>query len=156
MKRLQLADHAGILLLIAGTYSPTMAYLCYFRVLTFVWIVGSFSFFVKAIESKKLDRIEVHLCCFMAMGWVALPFLPVAYQNVSVQGLVTCITGGLTYTIGLIPWSRNKMEFHNAIWHVFVLVASAQFYYVVYTEVLVIESWIPGAHTCSPGFELGE
>ena len=41
---LQLADHTGILLLIAGTYTPFMLRLCFTRLLAFVWTVGLTSF----------------------------------------------------------------------------------------------------------------
>ena len=39
-KTLQLADHAGILLLIAGSYTPMMIVLCCGRTLAFVWTAG--------------------------------------------------------------------------------------------------------------------
>lgn len=39
-KALQLADHAGILLLIAGSYTPLMVVLCCGRTLAFVWTAG--------------------------------------------------------------------------------------------------------------------
>ena len=48
---LQLADHLGILLLIAGTYTPFMLHACSPRVLAFVWLVGAVSFAAKASKS---------------------------------------------------------------------------------------------------------
>ena len=44
------------------------------------------------------------------------------------------VIGGCLYTGGLVPWACNGLEFHNAIWHVCVLAASAVFYSVVYHE----------------------
>ena len=44
------------------------------------------------------------------------------------------MVGGCLYTGGLVPWACNGLEFHNAIWHVCVLAASAVFYSVVYHE----------------------
>ena len=65
---LQLADHLGILLLIAGTYTPFMLHACSPRVLAFVWLVGLVSFAAKASKSP-LDVVQLHVPCFLAMGW---------------------------------------------------------------------------------------
>ena len=66
---LQLADHLGILLLIAGTYTPFMLHACSPRVLAFVWLVGLVSFVAKASRSKTLDVVQLHVPCFLALGW---------------------------------------------------------------------------------------
>ena len=55
---LQLADHLGILLLIAGTYTPFMLHACSPRVLAFVWLVGAVSFAAKASKSP-LDVVQL-------------------------------------------------------------------------------------------------
>ena len=55
------------------------------------------------------------------------------------------ILGGVLYTGGLAPWAYNRMEFHNAIWHTFVLWASCCFYAVIFLEVAQPENWAADA-----------
>ncbi|MGB0767174.1 MAG: hypothetical protein ACPGYV_05650 [Phycisphaeraceae bacterium] len=54
------------------------------------------------------------------------------------------LLGGTLYTAGLLPWACNRLEYHNAIWHVFVLAASAVFYYVIYHEVALPSAFWQG------------
>lgn len=51
------------------------------------------------------------------------------------------ILGGLFYTVGLVPWGINKLEFHNAVWHMFVLAGSACMLSVLYLEVSQPHHW---------------
>jgi len=143
---LQLADHTGILLLIAGTYTPFAARLCYMRLLAFVWTVGLVSFVAKASKSS-LDVIPLHVACFLLMGWAVAPWLS-DFLGAFSQMSATCVLGGgIAYTVGLLPWAASRLEFHNAIWHVFVLVASSMFYLAVYLELALPETWPEGTST---------
>ena len=137
---LQLADHAGILLLIAGTYTPFLLRLCYLKLLGFVWGVGVVSFVAKATRSR-LDVIPLHVGCFLLMGWTITPYLTTVYSAFSPATAYTIFGGGCVYTVGLWPWASNKLELHNAIWHAFVLLASGLFFSVVYNEVARPETW---------------
>ena len=55
-------------------------------------------------------------------------------QTITPWAIRRLVIGGCLYTGGLVPWACNFVEFHNAIWHVCVLAASAVFYSVVYHE----------------------
>jgi hemolysin III len=136
---LQLADHTGILLLIAGTYTPFAARLCYMRLLAFVWTVGLVSFVAK-LSKSGLDVIALHVTCFLLMGWAVAPVLPTVMHAFSKASAALVLVGGCTYTLGLFPWAMNRLEFHNAIWHLFVLAASAMFFDVIFNEIA-----LPGA-----------
>ena len=131
---LQLADHAGILLLIAGSYTPLMTILCFWRMLAFVWTVGLVSFVAKASRSA-LDVLPLHVGCFLAMGWAVLAVWSDLRDTVSPWALRQCVVGGTIYSAGLVPWAMSRLEFHNAIWHVCVLAASGVFYVTIYVEV---------------------
>ena len=131
---LQLADHTGILLLICGTYTPFLTVLCFWSTLAFVWTVGLVSFVAKASRSA-LDVLPLHVCCFLAMGWAALAVWPDLRSAAPPRALALAVLGGTIYSVGLVPWAVNRLEFHNAIWHVFVLVASGVFYVMIDGEV---------------------
>jgi hemolysin III len=137
---LQLADHTGILLLIAGTYTPFAARLCYMRLLAFVWTVGLVSFVAK-LSKSGLDVIALHVTCFLLMGWAVAPVLPTVMHAFSKASAALVLVGGCTYTLGLLPWAMNRLEFHNAIWHLFVLAASAMFFDVIFNEIALPGTW---------------
>jgi len=131
---LQLADHAGILLLIAGTYTPVMAHAGCPRVLCFVWALALLSFGAKASRSR-LDVVALHVPCFLLMGWAAVAVWSDVTSAFSPWAKQTCLLGGVMYTVGLVPWAANALEGHNALWHACVLAASACFFAVVRHEV---------------------
>lgn len=137
---LQLLDHIGILLLIAGTYAPVMTFACCPRCLSFVWALAFLSTAAKATRSR-FDTIALHVPCFLLMGWACIFIWRDLLQVYTRWALCTCVAGGLFYSLGLIPWAINKLEFHNAIWHVCVLAGSACFFVVVYQEVSQPSNW---------------
>jgi len=137
---LQLADHAGILLLIAGTYSPMMTMACCPRALAFVWSLALISFAAKASHSR-LDKEALHVPCFLLMGWTALAVWADMKRGLTPWAVDMCVLGGVLYTVGLVPWACNPLEGHNALWHVFVLAASACFYTVMILEVAQPQHW---------------
>lgn len=130
---LQLLDHTGILLLIAGTYTPFMMRACSPKTLGFVWAVGATSFLAKASKSP-LDTEALHVLCFLAMGWACVGIFDTVVEVASPWAVRRIILGGCLYTGGLVPWAWNGLEFHNAIWHVFVLAGSLAFFSVVWYE----------------------
>ena len=68
-------DHAGICLLIAGTYTPFMLVTCCFHTLSFVWALALFTFLTK-LHGGRLDTFALHVPCFLLMGWYALACWP--------------------------------------------------------------------------------
>ncbi|EOD27064.1 hypothetical protein EMIHUDRAFT_203601 [Emiliania huxleyi CCMP1516] len=141
---LQLADHTGILLLIAGTYCPIMAMACCPRTLVFVWGLALTSFAVKASRSR-LDVVNVHVPLFIMMGWAVVSAWGDVMGALTPWAQSMCLAGGLLYTVGLVPWAVNRLEYHNAVWHVFVLAASGCFFAVQLLEVAQPDRWGAGA-----------
>jgi hemolysin III len=137
---LQLCDHIGILLLIACTYTPMMTFACRPWVLAFVWGLALVSMIAKASRSR-LDVVAFHVPCFLLTGWSCL----LVWQDLIVVftpwALKLLMLGGTLYTVGLVPWALNKLEFHNALWHIFVVAASSCFLAVLYVEVSQPQNW---------------
>jgi hemolysin III len=137
---LQLADHTGILFLISGTYTPFMAMSCNVRTLSFVWILAFVSFIAKATRSR-IDHVALHVPIFLTMGWCVV-FVWNTFTRIITPWAIHCaLCGGVLYSSGLIPWAVNKLEFHNAIWHLFVLAGCASFYVIMYCEVSQPDNW---------------
>ena len=84
------------------------------------------------------------MACFLAMGWACVGIWDTVVEAASPWAVRRLLLGGCLYTGGLVPWAWNGLEFHNAIWHVFVLAGSLSFFSVVWYEL----STRPPADSC--------
>ena len=133
LRLLQLADHTGILCLICGSYTPMMVTAGAHQLLALNWTAACFSFTVKALGSR-LDSVWLHVPLFVLMGWSVVSIWDEFWSFFSDWAKQRSVVAGLLYTGGLLPWGFNRLEGHNALWHVFVLAGSAAFYSVVLLE----------------------
>ena len=139
--KLRCIDHVGICLLIAGTYTPLMAYSCCLSTLKFVWGVAMLTTAAKW-SGGCLDRWTVHIPSFLLMGWSCLFVWDTLSSALSPTAVQLLITGGVLYTTGLVPWGLQSVgsvpfEFHIVIWHAFVLSASGCIFWAIYTDIAV-------------------
>ncbi|SMB91070.1 PAQR family membrane homeostasis protein TrhA [Deinococcus hopiensis] len=121
-------DHAGIFLLIAGSYTP-VAY-CGLEgewrgaVLWLVWGIAAAGVLLKAF-TMNLPR-WVSTLLYVGMGWLALAFLPQLRRNLPPAALLWLAAGGALYSIGAVIYGTKRWNprpgfgFHE-IWHLFVL-----------------------------------
>ena len=68
------------------------------------------------------------LALYLAMGWACVLLLPLMIQKLPATSLWLILGGGLLYTLGTVFYSWRDLPFQNAIWHSFVLAASACFF----------------------------
>lgn len=123
-------DHAAIFLLIAATYTPFMTRLeaGFASTMLFVgvWSVALFGATLKLTLPGRFDRLSVALCLGLgASGVLAWEAVSAALSGTTIALI---IFGGLTYAVGVIFHLWESLRFQNAVWHGFVLVASAVFY----------------------------
>lgn len=116
-------DHSAIYLLIAGTYTPFMAKTGTWWLLIGVWAIAVVGVFLKLLKPNRFDRLSIGL--YLALGWSGAA----AYQEfsgaLSADVLWLILAGGLVYSFGVIFHVFEKLPFHNAIWHAFVLIAAS-------------------------------
>jgi hemolysin III len=109
MRRL---DHAGVYLLIAGTYTPVslLALDGAWRpvVLTIVWTGALAAIVLKFawVEAPKWLAAAIGL----ALGWVAVAALPELAGHVNAAAVVLLVTGGLAYTAGAVVYARRRPD----------------------------------------------
>lgn len=126
-------DHSAIYVLIAGTYTPflmrlgesAMAHI----LLVIVWIASGVGVVVKVALPGRFDRLSIVL--YLLIGWSGL----LAWESIAQLpslALWLILAGGLLYTLGVVFHVWQTLPFQNAIWHTFVLVASACFYGAVF------------------------
>jgi hemolysin III len=106
------ADHAGVYLLIAGTYTP-VSLLVLDRtwgrvILAVVWGGALTAILLKVIwvDAPKWLAAGVGL----ALGWVAVVALPQLAERLQPSALTLLIAGGLLYSAGAVVYARRKPD----------------------------------------------
>jgi hemolysin III len=105
-------DHAGVYLLIAGTYTPVslLALTGAWRsvVLTIVWVGAVAAIVLKFawVGGPKWLAAAIGI----ALGWVAVIVLPQLAAHLPVAGLILLIVGGLAYTAGAVIYARRRPD----------------------------------------------
>jgi len=132
-------DHVGISAMIVGCYVPVMLQIGCFGTLACVcclgilgWIMegvklalGAQHFSDGAVNFQILDKL--HIVRYLVMGWTCIVVIPYV-SELPRQALVLMGVGGLLYSSGVVFFVSESMEFHLAVWHGAVLVASLCFY----------------------------
>ncbi|WP_299283683.1 hemolysin III family protein [uncultured Tateyamaria sp.] len=122
-------DHAAIYLKIAGTYTPLVVLIgsaFAYAVLAGVWLVALFGALAKL--SFWATDARGSLALYLAMGWASVLLIWPMWQALPASAVALIAAGGLLYTMGTVFFARDSLRFQNAIWHSFVLAASACFF----------------------------
>jgi len=119
-------DHAAIYLKIAGTYTPLVVMIgsgLAYVVLSVVWAMAIVGMTLKLAFWKKPGRYGPVL--YLVMGWMSLILIWSSWEELPFGYI---LAGGLLYTVGVVFHAAETMKFANAIWHGFVIAASACFF----------------------------
>jgi hemolysin III len=135
MRRL---DHAAILLLIAGTYTPFCLLLGGALGDTLLWVIwtGAALGLARAILWPRAPRPLV-AAVYVLLGWVVVPVLPALHARLGPHALALLGAGGLVYTLGAVVYAMRRPDpfprvlgFHE-IFHAMVVAAAALHFAVV-------------------------
>lgn len=136
--RLNILDHASIYILIAGTYTPfalvTLNGTTGWAIFSIVWgiaIVGAVLKFFYTGKYKTLSTVM-----YVVMGWIIVFALKPLMANLPDGGLVWLIAGGISYTLGAVMFSLERIRFNHAIFHILVLSGSFCHFISIYYYVL--------------------
>lgn len=127
---LRVFDHSSIFLFIAGSYTPiallTMTGNLRIGILVATWSIALLGIIFKIVTYNKFDKFKiVSLIIYIAMGWLAVFTIKPIIEMTSVGFFMWILAGGLLYTFGTIFYSMKRIPYNHAIWHIFVLAASA-------------------------------
>ncbi|MBR3781070.1 MAG: hemolysin III family protein [Clostridia bacterium] len=138
----RLLDHSAIPLLIAGTTTPCALVALYdistvhgIAVLSAAWFCALFGLISKLFFFEKLKKITyaVYIICCSAMLFSAIPVIDKMEKGAF--GLIAL--GCILYLVGAIfCYLGVKREKFHVVFHVFVLLASAVHFYVIYTIII--------------------
>ncbi len=124
---LQKLDHAGIYLLIAGSYTPfTLGALrgaWGWTLLALVWAIAGTGIALEFALGKRVHRVAVGL--YVVMGWLVVVAVKPLLAAVPWPGLAWLVAGGLLYTGGVAFYAAKRVRYAHTVWHLFVLAGSA-------------------------------
>jgi len=122
----KILDHAGIYLLIAGSYTP-------FTLVTLRdsggwWLfVGVWTLAVVGIAAEAAWTYRprwVSVLVYLGMGWAVVFAMSPLLAALDPAGVWLLVAGGLAYTVGTIFYVLKRFPYFHAVWHVFVLAGS--------------------------------
>jgi hemolysin III len=119
-------DHAGIFLMIAGSYTPftteglTGAWA--WGMTTAVWSIAALGALGKVFLPGVGRRFWVAI--YLVLGWLVLIALKPMMANVTSVALLLLALGGVVYSTGVIFYVNKRLKFARAIWHGHVVAAA--------------------------------
>jgi len=123
----RLLDHVGIYLLIAGSYTPftlvTLRGGLGWTLFALVWAMALSGIAYKIFSRRRYPWFST--VYYLLMGWLAVFFLKPLAASLPASGLHLLVAGGLSYTVGVIFYAWERLPYHHAVWHLFVLAGSA-------------------------------
>lgn len=122
-------DHAAIYLKIAGTYTPLVVMIgsgLAYVVLGIVWALAVIGMVLKLVFWSAPGQFGPAL--YLIMGWMSVVLVWSSWEALPFGYI---LAGGLLYTVGVVFHAAKNMKFANAIWHGFVVAASACFFVAI-------------------------
>lgn len=128
-------DQSAIYIKIAGTYTPFVVLSGgqSSMFLSALWAAALFGVTMILFSPARLKVISIVL--YLGIGWAGAVAGGPLIDGLSPTGFGLILMGGSLYTLGLVFFLWETLPFHNTIWHVFVLTASAILYAAVLVEI---------------------
>jgi len=132
-------DHAGIYVLIAGTYTPvgllvlrgTLQHV----VLAVVWTGAGAAILTKFCWVRAPKWLSAVIG--IALGWVAVVALPQLIAHLDPAAVALLVVGGLAYTAGAVVYARRRPDpapavfGYHELFHALTIVAVACHYVAI-------------------------
>ncbi|HEX3364027.1 PAQR family membrane homeostasis protein TrhA [Phenylobacterium sp.] len=120
-------DHAGIFLMIAGSYTPFTIHNLTggwaWGMTAAIWSLAAFGALGKIFWINMDRRIGVGV--YLALGWLVVVALKPMIDSVYWVALLLLLAGGVLYSTGVIFYVNKRLKFSRAIWHGHVVAAAA-------------------------------
>ncbi|MCH5182455.1 MAG: hemolysin III family protein [Prevotellaceae bacterium] len=123
---LRYADHIGIYVLIAASYTPVL--LCSvggtagWTVFGLLWALAALGAVYKLFFLGRWPRLSLAL--YLAMGWSGVAIAVPVWRAVPAEALWCIFAEGIFYTAGSWFYARDVRRYWHAVWHVFVLLGT--------------------------------
>ena len=136
---LRIFDHTSIFFLIAGSYTP----ICLIAlrgnerglaVVIAVWACAVLGIVLNAIDLKKTEKLGTVL--YVIMGWSIVVAFRDIVQAIPEPAFYLLLSGGISYTAGLIFYAMKNIKYMHGVWHLFVLAGSVLHYLCIAIYIL--------------------
>jgi hemolysin III len=119
-------DHSAIFIMIAATYTPfavnRLGYPTGDLILGAIWLTATAGVIQKLVFPGRFERLSIAF--YLGMGWMVVTVLQPLSTSMASLDFWLLIGGGLVYSAGVIFYMWDRIPFHKAIWHGFVLTAA--------------------------------
>ena len=133
-------DHAGIFLMIAGSYTPFTTHALTgawaWGMTIAVWAIAGTGIALKLLLPDMRESVSVAF--FVVLGWIVLIAAGPIIKALSMPALVLLLLGGLVYTFGVIFHVKEEWRFARPIWHGHVLVGAVLHWIAVLIGVVLV------------------
>ncbi len=136
-------DYSSIYLLIGGTFAPLQLVEFGIReghmTLAWVWFIIMWVLIITGITMTSIfgpGKIKwLNFPLYFILGWSGLLFIP-GWVNHNINLLWWILSGGVVYTLGMIPFALlRKKTVSHFIWHFFVLAGAVTHFIGIYLSV---------------------
>ncbi|HUO97542.1 MAG TPA: hemolysin III family protein [Rhizomicrobium sp.] len=138
-KVLRRLDHAAIFIMIAATYTPfavnRLAEPWGGIILAVIWVAATFGVVMKLVAPRMFEMGSIAL--YLAMGWVVVTVIHPLSVSLAHVDFWLLMAGGVVYSAGVVFYVVERIPYHKAIWHGFVLAAAALQFSSIWGEFVV-------------------
>ena len=138
--QLRRLDHAGIFLMIAGSYTPfttqNLTGAWAWGMTAAVWSVATLGAVGKLLLPKVDRRVWVAL--YLVLGWLVLVALKPMLATTAGAAMALLAVGGVLYSTGVVFYLNKRLKFARAIWHGHVVAAAGAHWAAVLLGVVLV------------------
>lgn len=120
-------DHAGIFIMIAGSYTPfTTQHLTgawAWGMTAAVWTIALLGAAAKLLLPGLGKGFWIAV--YLTLGWLVLIAVKPLVESAGLAPMVLLAVGGLLYTVGVVFYARKQFRYRRAVWHGHVVAAAA-------------------------------
>lgn len=136
--KLNIFDHCAIFFLIAGSYTPFSLIILKgttgWVIFGLIWFAAIGGITLKLFYTGRFRILSTIL--YVLMGWMVVFAFKPLYNNLDFVGFCWLMAGGVAYTLGAVLYAVKIIPYNHAIFHLFVLIASACHFISVYFFVI--------------------
>jgi len=129
-------DHAAIFIMIAATYTPfavnRLGYPAGDIILVAIWFTATFGVAMKLFFPHRFEVLSIVV--YIAMGWMIVTVIKPLAASMAAVDFWLLMAGGLVYSAGVLFYLWDRIPFHKAIWHGFVLAAAVLQFWAIAAE----------------------
>ena len=135
----KIVDHAGIYVLIAGSYTPfclvTLRHDGGWVLFGIVWTLALIGIGTEAFWAYRPRWLSAAV--YLGMGWMVVLAIRPLMENLAPAGLWLLVAGGLAYTVGTVFYVLKRVPYMHAVWHVWVLAGSILHFLAILLYVII-------------------